>query len=398
MKKISLLSFLLAGMLTFSACDSDRDSNPTLLTPKEFTLNTPVVEAGLIDLSRTESIPLSWSQPQYTEDNAPVVATYSVQISPNGTFTTEFDAAADDNSGADFVTLDETTTDCQTIVAGANIAKALQQLCDWEEGVTLDKLAMSLRLKSAVLDAGMNEYGVVYSNVVSLNVLPYYVELKDADPLWWHLIGGDISDGSWGSEVPVSVFPMQPQKDYDFDKKTGEGELTWTGYLAGNGFKLKRTLDGWDDQWGAGDAGYVENDGGSANITMNPGYYTVTLNTASHTLSVEAYTETLPYNGQAYVTGSFNGWSAENPMTAVHTVAGENNHDWYATLTLEAGAEVKFYDGDSWSFNIGGALNKLSDGAYGYGTQGGDNIVIEEAGTYLVIFNDITGYYRFILQ
>ncbi|MDE5759862.1 MAG: hypothetical protein K2I11_02605 [Bacteroides sp.] len=65
---------------------------------------------------------------------------------------------------------------------------------------------------------------------------------------------------------------------------------------------------------------------------------------------------------------------------------------------MEAGAEVKFYDGDSWSFNIGGALNKLSDGAYGYGTQGGDNIVIEEAGTYLVIFNDITGYYRFILQ
>lgn len=390
---------LAAGIVSLASCDADRDSNPTLITPTEFTLNTPVVEAGLIDLSRTESIPLSWSQPRYTEDNAPVVATYFVQVSPSGTFNTEFDASADDNSSADFVTLDETSTICQTNVAGASIARALQQLCNWEEGAALESLGMSLRLKSAVRDAGLNEYAVVYSNVVSLNVLPYYVELQDADPLWWYLIGGDIADGKWGSDVPTSIFPMQPQKDYEFDKKTGEGELTWTGYVAGNGLKLKKTLDSWDNQWGAGDSGYVENDGGSADIKLGAGYYTVTLNTGSHTLTIEPYKEALPYSGQVYVTGTFNDWAADTPMIAVHTVAGDNNHDWYTTLELAAGAEVKFYDGTAeWTYNRGGALTKLSDGGYGYGVKDGGNIVIEEAGTYLIIFNDITGYYRFILQ
>lgn len=390
---------LAAGIVSLASCDADRDSNPTLITPTEFTLNTPVVEAGLIDLNRTNNISLSWSQPRYTEDNAPVVVTYSVQISTNGTFNTEYDASVEDNTGADFVTLDETTTTCKTDVTGANIAKALQQLCNWEEGATIESQTINLRMKSAVQDAGMNEYGVVYSNVVSLKVLPYYVELQDADPSWWYLIGGDISDGSWGSDVPTSIFPMQPQKDYEFDKKTGEGELTWIGYVAGNGLKLKKTLDSWDNQWGAGDSGYVENDGGSADIKLGAGYYTVTLNTGSHTLTIEPYKEALPYSGQVYVTGTFNDWAADTPMTAVHTVAGDNNHDWYATLELAAGEKVKFFDGTSeWTYNIGGTLNKLTDGGYGYGTKDGADIVIEEAGTYLVIFNDITGYYRFILQ
>lgn len=84
-------------------------------------------------------------------------------------------------------------------------------------------------------------------------------------------------------------------------------------------------------------------------------------------------------------------------MTPVHAAAGENNHDWYVEMTFDAGAEVKFYDGVDWtSFNIGGTLNKLSDGGYGYGSSSGGNIKIEEAGTYIVIMNDITGYYRFI--
>ena len=35
---------------------------------------------------------------------------------------------------------------------------------------------------------------------------------------------------------------------------------------------------------------------------------------------------------------------------------------------------------------------------YVYGEGNGANLVIDEAGTYLIFFNDITGYIRFIKQ
>lgn len=380
-----------------TSCSEDRDSNPTLMQPTEFTLNTPTVVNGTVDLSRTESIDLTWSQPQYTEGNAPVIATYYVQVSTSGTFNKAYNPDVEDNTGADFMTLDETTTECKTSVLATSIARALQLLNVWDESAVPGKVDLSIRLKSAVLDAGLNAYGEVLSNVVKISAIPYYVELKNADPNWWYLIGGDIGDGKWADDVPTSLFPLQPQKDYEFDKKTGDGELTWTGYIAGTGFKLKKAPGDWDHQWGMNDGNLVENDGGSGNITYAPGYYTVTLNTGTHALSVVPYTDNIPYNGQVYLTGSFNDWKADNPMTPVHTAAGADNHDWYAEMTFDAGTKVKFYDGSGdWTWNIGGSLNELSNGGYGYGSVGGNDIVIEEAGTYIVILNDITGYYRFI--
>jgi len=37
-----------------------------------------------------------------------------------------------------------------------------------------------------------------------------------------------------------------------------------------------------------------------------------------------------------------------------------------------------------------------SEGMYAYGVGNGDNFVISDAATYLILFNDITGYIRFI--
>ena len=44
MNKI-LKSFLIIGLGLgiFTACDDDRDSNPTLISPTEFVLNTPAI-------------------------------------------------------------------------------------------------------------------------------------------------------------------------------------------------------------------------------------------------------------------------------------------------------------------------------------------------------------------
>ena len=50
-------------MVAFTSCDSDRDSNPELLTPTEFTVNNPAVGDALVDLEKSKSVELTWSQP-----------------------------------------------------------------------------------------------------------------------------------------------------------------------------------------------------------------------------------------------------------------------------------------------------------------------------------------------
>ena len=151
-------------------------------------------------------------------------------------------------------------------------------------------------------------------------------------------------------------------------------------------------------QWGQGDAfgTYVKNDGGSGNITVpEAGIYTVSLNTATDELKIEKYGEAVPvFDGMA-IAGSFNEWG-DTPMTPCST--GWENHDWYISTSLSAGDEIKIKQAGSWDYNRGGSFITTNNGMYVYGVANGDNLVITESGNYLILFNDITGYIRFIKQ
>lgn len=83
MKKISILTILSAGLLSFSACDSDRDSNPILQEPTDFVLNTPAYVNTTYDLTNSKSIELTCSQPDFGY-TAPTI--YSVEVSLNQDF------------------------------------------------------------------------------------------------------------------------------------------------------------------------------------------------------------------------------------------------------------------------------------------------------------------------
>lgn len=390
---------LLAGIFALSSCDKDVDWNPTLTNPTSFVLNKLAVdEATRIDLAKSNGIDLSWSQPEnYTDMNAPIVATYTVEVSPTGTFNKIFDAFAEDNTGADYFAIDQTTTVCNTTVAATDIAKGIQQVCQYAEGQVPGIQDIQIRVKSVVKDVAGKEFFPIYSNTVQARVEPYYIELSDADPNWWYLIGGDIADGKWGDDIPTSLLPLQPQKDYDFDKKTGDGLLVWTGYVAGNGFKLKKAPGDWDHQWGMNDGTFVENDGGSGNISLDPGYYTISLDTKSHTLKADVFDGAPAVYETIHLMGTIDDWGDGVAMSPITTFKGAiNNHDWYIEYTLKANEEIKFNIGN-WDTNWGSEPErKLSDGLCGYGTQNGPNIVVPEAGTYTIIFNDITGYYRLI--
>jgi hypothetical protein len=402
MKTIFKSTVLLAavGMSLFTSCKDDNDSNPTLTQPTQFVLNTPAV-TGSIDLEKSQTVALSWSQPTpYNDFNAPVVPTYSVQLSPTASFTKAFDINAEDNTGADFVTLDETYSSGKNVeIVTSTINRALMQLKGWEADDVPATLDLAIRVKSAVRDASFNEYGVIYSNVVTLKTVPYYMELNAADPEIWWLIGGDIADGSWGGDYGKCVIPMQTVDGADYDKKTGQGEIRWTGYLSGNGFKLRGSMeDNWATQWGQGDAfgSYKKNDGGSGNITVpEAGLYTVTLNTAKDELTVEKYDGTATVFAGMALAGSFNDWGDE-PMLPCST--GWENHDWYAIVDFAADTEWKVKEAGSWDYNKGGTFINRADGMYVYGVSNGDNLKMTESGKYLILFNDITGYIRVIKQ
>ncbi len=404
----STLLLAAAGLTLFTACKDDNESNPTLTQPTQFVLNNPSI-TGNVDLEKSQTVTLTWSQPTpYTDFNAPVVPNYTIQVSPTGQFNTAYDAAAEDNSGADYFNIDETYTNG----AGAEINtqtlnRSLLQLLGWTETTVPSTQQVSFRVKSVVKDASFKEYYPIYSNVVTLNTVPYYIELKPADPEIWWLIGSDIADGSWGSDYGKCVIPMQTIIDAAYDNKTGQGDIQWIGYLGGNGFKLRGSMDdNWATQIGQNDGGFVKNDGGSGNITVaEAGLYKVTLNTAelakagdkenTTALKIEKYEEAATvYSGMA-ISGSFNEWS-DTEMTPCST--GWENHDWYITYEFAAGDEVKIKQAGSWDFNKGGTFINYADGMYVYGEGNGANLVIAESGSYLILFNDITGFIRFIKQ
>lgn len=405
----STILLAVAGLSLFTSCKDDNDSNPTLTQPTTFVLNEVSV-TGNIDLEKTTApIILTWSQPTpYNNFNAPVVPTYWVEMSPTGQFTKAFDANAEDNTGADYFVLDETFSSGKNVEVNAqNLNRSLLQLLGWTESTVPSVQKVSIRVKAAVRDASFTEYFPIYSNVVTMNTVPYYIELKAADPEIWWLIGADIADGSWGGDMGKCVIPLQTIEGVEYDSKTGAGEIQWIGYLGGNGFKLRGALDdGWATQIGQNDGGYVKNDGGSGNITVSePGLYKVTLNTVelakagdgenTTALKIEKYDGSAPvYNGMA-IAGSFNDWG-NTDMTPCS--AGWENHDWFITHDFAAGDEMKVKEADSWDFNKGGEFVEYSAGMYVYGVGNGPNLVIPEAGKYLIIFNDITGYIRFIKQ
>lgn len=379
---------MLGAAFLSAACSDDNSSNPTLMQPESFTLASPAFVSQPVDLANTESLVFDWGVPDY--GGFPVVSTYTVQVSLDGTYDVSYKEASADESGsltADYYEFDPVTTTTASI-SGEDVARAVCVLGGWDEDGVPAEQTVHVRVKSV-----LNGAEDVFSNEVTFSAVPYYISLVPAGPQIWYLIGACIGDGGWGGAIGSSITPMFPKAGETYDPNDGTGVITYTGYLTTDDFKLVRVPGGWDDQWGQGDGGYVKNDGGSNNIVVpSNGYYTVELDTKNDVLTITPY-EGDPAtfgDGELFITGGFDEWSAgNNPLHPVHTFAGAVNHDWYFDLTLEADSEVKFTNAD-WSTNWG-----ADTFPYGYGTTGGPNIVVP-AGSYHVILNDITGAYIFI--
>ena len=132
MKKIfAFATLLLTGAMAMVSCSDDNDSNPTLVQPATFSINEVAEAQGQVDLMKSYSVTMTWSQPKFTEPNAPVIPTYSILVSTKGSFTQAYDDKAEDNSAADYFVLPETFSSCTAVLSTASINRALMLLNQW---------------------------------------------------------------------------------------------------------------------------------------------------------------------------------------------------------------------------------------------------------------------------
>lgn len=416
MKNKYIIGALLVGIISlFASCSDDNDSNPTLIQPKEFVLNTPAYANETIDLEKSTGLELTWSQPKYTADNAPINATYEVQVSPTNSFTVSTDEAAADESGEkvpDYAVLSNTTQKCNISASAEEMDKALVKILKWTEENVPAEQEMYVRVNAYILE-GTSRLNPVASNSVKLNVKPYYIELKDAVPTMWYLVG-NMFGAKWANDknIGVDALPMFLKPNFSYDKKTGAGEIEYTNYFLtgdyndkaecdGAGFKILPASFNWDYSMnadGATKGTIIYRNGGSDGghiVAPEAGYYTITLNTADNTAKMEKYEDAVNNYGTIQISGSFNDWT-DTAMLPYNT-EGVENHAWYYVMDVPAGdtAQFKFKIAGSWETSWGYGAEDGAINMYGKCESGGKNIGLAE-GKYVISFNDITGAFSIV--
>lgn len=416
MKNKYIIGALLVGIISlFASCSDDNDSNPTLIQPKEFVLNTPAYANATIDLEKSTGLELTWSQPKYTADNAPINATYEVQVSPTNSFTVSTDEAAADESGEkvpDYAVLSNTTQKCNISASAEEMDKALVKILKWTEENVPAEQEMYVRVNAYILE-GTSRLNPVASNSVRLNVKPYYIELKDAVPTMWYLVG-NMFGAKWANDknIGVDALPMFLKPNFSYDKKTGAGEIEYTNYFPtgdyndkaecdGAGFKILPASFNWDYSMnadGATKGTIIYRNGGSDGghiVAPEAGYYTITLNTADNTAKMEKYEGAVNNYGTIQISGSFNDWT-DTAMLPYNT-EGVENHAWYYVMDVPAGdtAQFKFKIAGSWETSWGYGAEDGAINMYGKCESGGKNIGLAE-GKYVISFNDITGAFSIV--
>ena len=423
MKNKYIIGALLIGIISlFASCSDDNDSNPTLIQPKEFTLNTPeYANATTIDLEKSTGLELTWSQPKYTADNAPINATYEVQVSPTNSFTVSTDEAAADESGEkvpDYAVLSNTTQKCNISASAEEMDKALVKILKWTEGNVPAEQEMYVRVNAYILE-GTSRLNPIASNSVKLKVKPYYIELKDAVPTMWYLVG-NMFGAKWANDknIGVDALPMFLKPNFSYDKKTGAGEIEYTNYFLtgdyndkaecdGAGFKILPSDFNWDYSMNAilnneisAKKGTIENRNGGADgghiVASEAGYYTITINTADNTAKMEKYEGNVTNYGTIQIATSLDDFASDTPMLPYNT-EGVENHAWYYVMEVPAGQTVsfKFKIAGSWDTNWGYGAADGAINMYGKCEANGHNIGLAE-GKYCISFNDITGSFSIV--
>jgi hypothetical protein len=226
----------------------------------------------------------------------------------------------------------------------------------------------------------------VYSNVVNLAVTPYLTE----PPYATIYLVGDATEFEWNNNKPT---PM-------FRDETDPFIYVFTGRLNAGNIKFLGVIGKWGPLWGTNSSGALvfrptEADTDPDAIAIaTAGYYTVKLDLRNNIFSVKPYDASgADTHASLGIIGDFNGWGDIAPMRK----SSIDPHYWDITYNFNSDTELKFRIGSGWSVNWGAEDDASVEKVYGKGKLNGPNIKVK-AGTYRILFNDLTGRYLFLEQ
>lgn len=213
----------------------------------------------------------------------------------------------------------------------------------------------------------------------------------------WYIVG---SMGGWTNNVDAigsSLIPLSVVEGYKYDD-AGNGEFTYTGYFkAADEFILIDVPGSWANKW-ANDGGKGINKpvkGSGENFKVpEDGYYKIVLNTINNTCTITSITITPTTYTKMGMIGAFNGWADGFEMD-LNT--SSNGHLWYKTVTFATDGNFLFRADSDWGKKFGApSPNGNGDPLYqpvGLGVRAGGADILQKAGTYVMVINDIDGCY-----
>jgi hypothetical protein len=232
----------------------------------------------------------------------------------------------------------------------------------------------SVRIKA------ISSKGEAFSEAVNMNITSYL----NVDPTVKNVyIIGDMN--GWNNTSKDYVM-FRAGNDYQ------DGVYTYTGYFpAATYFKFvsEEYLGSFDHMYCAGANGVLEQ-GDLGAFYVTAGYHTISIDTKNMawTISDPNITSPTVYDQMGPI-GGFCNWDNE-PMMTMSTF---DPHQWRITYDFTASTACKFRGNKDWANNWGGQDAEVP---YGKAVFDGPGATIQNAGTYDIYFNDLTGHYAII--
>ena len=400
MKKYNILFIVLLCIIGFTSCE---DKIATVINSQaldgslSFKLNQPRYANYVLEVTNStkDLDSLTCVQPAYGFTAA---VTYSTQVCSDANF-----------AAGTFQTL-STTVNGEKV--GVNTKEMNKALIAFNGGAFSEPLSFKtvyVRLKAYISDASYSTtkdsliVKPLYSNVISLKIKPYIEPLDyyyNVTLRPWYIVG---LGGKWDNTVAglgSSLIPLGVVDGKSYDPGTGDGTFTASVYIkSSDSFKLIRDVSAWSPSWAMTGGALKYN--GSDNITVAAdGWYTLTLNSIDNKLTIVATTAPKSSYTSIGLVGAFNNWPATGGDVVLTANTNAGGHTWYATYTFTADSQCKLRANGTWDVNWGTPGTVDGNAIYsnaGIGViGGGGKNMLETAGSYTILFNDIDGCYFFI--
>jgi hypothetical protein len=349
MKKI-FNSFFLTGLIGLLFCSCEKDLEKTILkTGVAPTLTASNASVVLTASTAKDTVEVfSWQPSDYGFDAA---VTYTVQIAKGGT---NFAAPKEINMGS-------SRTHKYT-------GEELNQLALILGLAPNSAGQLDVRVKSSISDS----IPAIYSNTATVSITPYQV-IINYPSLW---VPGDYQ--GWDPATAPKISSRAANGIYEgYVNITGSSQLfKFTSHPDWN-----HTIYGWASSTVTGQdvSGTFNTTGGNLFVPA-AGHYLLKANTNNNTWSG---TKINTWG----VTGDFNGWGADVPMTYNATTK-----TWTATINAPTAGGFKFRANNDWAINFG------DTGADLILDYNGGNIAITPGSHVITLNLSIPGNYTYSIQ